>query len=146
VKQLPDDVVVIGIDEKTALVVDFEQDVCRTMGSGTVTIVRRDEVRRVERRGTFRPTDMGLVRRPDPSDGIPTDVWTASIAADATDSRPTEPSPAVLELLDARTAARAKRDWSNADRIRARIGELGWQVNDGPDGAQLVPLDNGTVA
>lgn len=38
-------------------------------------------------------------------------------------------------LLDQRAAARAAKDWPEADRIRDRLNELNVVVMDGPDGA-----------
>jgi cysteinyl-tRNA synthetase len=49
------------------------------------------------------------------------------------------PAPA-LELLSARERARAARDWAAADLIRTQLRELGWEVRDGPDGPELLPL------
>jgi cysteinyl-tRNA synthetase len=46
--------------------------------------------------------------------------------------------PEALELLHARDAARAARDFSEADRLRDALRELGWVVRDGPDGPQLL--------
>jgi len=51
------------------------------------------------------------------------------------------PDDEALELLEARDAARAEKDWARADEIRDRLAELGWEVRDGADGARLVPLD-----
>ncbi|MEI2701159.1 MAG: cysteine--tRNA ligase [Baekduia sp.] len=51
-----------------------------------------------------------------------------------------EPEAADLELLTAREAARAAKDWAEADRLRGALAERGWQVRDGADGAELVPL------
>jgi cysteinyl-tRNA synthetase len=42
------------------------------------------------------------------------------------------------ELLDRRQAARAAKDWAQADRLRDELAERGWTVRDGPDGAELV--------
>ena len=55
---------------------------------------------------------------------------------------PTRPEPPadVLELLAARQRAREERDFAEADRIRERLRELGWEVRDGPDGPELIPL------
>lgn len=50
-----------------------------------------------------------------------------------------EPPAEVLELLDERERARAARDYEESDRVRARIGELGWEVRDGPSGPRVVP-------
>jgi len=40
----------------------------------------------------------------------------------------------VMELADARFAARAARDFEEADRLRAEIEALGWEMQDMPDG------------
>jgi cysteinyl-tRNA synthetase len=50
-----------------------------------------------------------------------------------------EPPPEVLELLKQRELARRAHDFEQADRIRERIGELGWEVRDGPSGPELMP-------
>ena len=42
--------------------------------------------------------------------------------------------PEVMELADARVAARAARDFEKADRLRAEIEALGWEMQDMPDG------------
>jgi cysteinyl-tRNA synthetase len=42
-------------------------------------------------------------------------------------------------LLVEREEARAARDFTRADEIRDRLGELGWEVRDSADGAKLVP-------
>ena len=41
----------------------------------------------------------------------------------------------VRELADARQAARASRDWEEADRLRRQIEEAGWEVQ----GARRLP-------
>jgi len=47
------------------------------------------------------------------------------------------PSERVDELLAARTAARAAREFTTADALRAEIGALGWDVVDAPTGSTL---------
>ena len=42
--------------------------------------------------------------------------------------------PAVQELLDRRAAARAAKDWSQSDALRAEIAALGYAVKDTPKG------------
>ena len=45
----------------------------------------------------------------------------------------------VMELSKARERAREARDYDEADRLRERIREHGWEVRDGPSGAELLP-------
>jgi cysteinyl-tRNA synthetase len=49
--------------------------------------------------------------------------------------------PEVSALVQARERARAARDFAEADRLRDEIRALGWEVRDGPDGPELIPLD-----
>lgn len=44
---------------------------------------------------------------------------------------------AVLDLLEARAAARAAKDWAASDAIRAQIDAAGWAVKDSKDGQKL---------
>jgi cysteinyl-tRNA synthetase len=45
----------------------------------------------------------------------------------------------VVELAERRQAARAARDFEEADRIRDEIEAAGWEARDAPDGFRLVP-------
>jgi len=47
--------------------------------------------------------------------------------------------PGARELADRRDAARAARDWAEADRLRDELRAMGWEVRDGPSGPELVP-------
>jgi cysteinyl-tRNA synthetase len=49
------------------------------------------------------------------------------------------PSEAVA-LLERRESARAAREWAAADAARDELRALGWEVRDGPDGPELLPL------
>ncbi len=50
-----------------------------------------------------------------------------------------EPPAEVVALGDSRSAARAAREFAEADRLRAEIEALGWDVRDAGDGYELVP-------
>jgi cysteinyl-tRNA synthetase len=52
-----------------------------------------------------------------------------------------EPSGEALALLERREAARAARDFAEADRLRDELAAQGWQVRDSADGPQLVPIE-----
>ena len=49
------------------------------------------------------------------------------------------PDAAAQELLKRRQAARAARDFAEADRLRDELAGRGWEVRDSADGATLVP-------
>jgi cysteinyl-tRNA synthetase len=51
---------------------------------------------------------------------------------------PEVPSDEVKALTREREAARARSDWAGADALRDRIAELGWVVQDSPEGSILV--------
>jgi cysteinyl-tRNA synthetase len=53
--------------------------------------------------------------------------------------RSEEAPPAVVALADQRAAARKRKDWAEADRLRDQLREMGWEVRDGPQGQDLVP-------
>jgi cysteinyl-tRNA synthetase len=66
------------------------------------------------------------------------DVLALANLLDVDDAPPA--SAEVTELLAARQRAREARDFAEADRIRERLRELGWEVRDGPGGAELIPV------
>jgi len=45
------------------------------------------------------------------------------------------------ELLEEREAARAARNYAEADRLRDELRARGWEVRDGPDGPELVRIE-----
>ena len=50
-----------------------------------------------------------------------------------------EAAPAeIVDLADARAAAKAAKDWARADEIRAQIDAAGWTVVDTRDGTKIV--------
>jgi cysteinyl-tRNA synthetase len=59
--------------------------------------------------------------------------------ANLLDREQVQAPPEALALLHAREAARAARDFAEADRLRDALRDLGWVVRDGPDGPDLLP-------
>ena len=56
---------------------------------------------------------------------------------------PTAPAD-VVELAQRRQAARAERDFEEADRLRDAIAAHGWEVRDAADGFDLLPRPQGS--
>jgi cysteinyl-tRNA synthetase len=50
-----------------------------------------------------------------------------------------EPPAEIRQLAEARQNARAAGDYDRADALRAEIDDLGWEVQDVPDGFRLIP-------
>ena len=139
---LPPEVTVVGLDEHTALALDWVAQTCRVMGRGGVCLCHGGPERRFEHGQSFPLTELGAVRMPDPQEGIPTEVWQRARAVQAKDRATVAPQPPaeVLALAQEREDARACRDWGAADGLRQRIAALGWQVRDTATGPELSPL------
>jgi cysteinyl-tRNA synthetase len=48
--------------------------------------------------------------------------------------------PQAMELLEQREAARRDRNFQEADRLREAIRVRGWEIRDGPNGPELLPV------
>jgi cysteinyl-tRNA synthetase len=48
--------------------------------------------------------------------------------------------PEIVALAEQRGAARAARDFAEADRLRDELRARGWEMRDGPEGAELIPI------
>jgi cysteinyl-tRNA synthetase len=83
---------------------------------------------------------LGLNQLADPAAGLPPAVWDAAHAATVAAEPEPEIPDRVHSLVEARRLARARRDWPEADRLRGEIARLGWQVNDLPGGAEILPI------
>jgi hypothetical protein len=142
---LPDGVAVVGIDERSHLLVDIRRQECHVSGPGGVTVIREGTERFFGSETSFSVDELGPFRMPEhPDAGIRPDVWAsveeASFAEPKERSRAPEPPSEVLALVEQRAKSRALRDWSGADAIRERVARLGWQIRDTPDGVELAPL------
>jgi hypothetical protein len=136
---LPPEVKVVGIDEHTALIVNFASRSCEVMGLGGVTLRQEDDEQRYLDGQTFPITELGPFAMPDPCRGIPVDVW-HQIEETQRQLEAQGPPAELQGLAEQREAARARRDWSQSDALRDQIAALGWEVRDTPDGPELIPL------
>lgn len=133
---LPRGIVVLGIDEHTALALDPASADGHVMGRGGVTILRDGAVSRHEAISSFPLSGLGPFSAAGAS-------ATAAIRRYSVDG-PKEAAPAeVRELVASRQRARAAADWAEADRLRAEIAARGWDVEDTRDGTRLLPRGSG---
>jgi hypothetical protein len=139
---LPSDVDVLGVDEHTAVFLDFRSRLALVLGRGGMTWVTTSGTQRFEAGSSVGLDTLGLTRLPSPEDGIPAHVWeVAQRTIDSSeDAVAPPPSPEVEALVAERSVARTRGDWSAADQLRAQITAAGWNVRDTPDGPELIPL------
>ncbi len=134
-EMLPVDHIVVGIDEHTALWLDCADQCCKVLGLGSVTILKDGKRQEYSTGESFQFSDLLECHIPDPTDGIPLDVWQA--AQNTKQSKfisDSDPPKEVMDLVELRQASRVRNDWSAADKIRDQIAAMGWHVKDTPGG------------
>ena len=162
---LPPDLTVMGLDEKTALILDLAGGEAHVSGLGGVTLIhtgpqhdgpapdldgsglaqvaeqRQGHVHRYLDGQSFPLSECCPLDFPPPGVGVQPFAWQQALAAQARlQAAPPEPSgpPAeALALANQRQEARARKDWAAADALRKQIAALGWQVVDTPEGQRL---------
>jgi hypothetical protein len=147
-QMLPDDVTVVGIDEKTMLMVDLTKRKCRVLGQGSVTCLCGGNARLYPTHNEFSLEQFGDFRWPDPGEGMPNHLWEQVLEAEHQKEQQARllvengtPAPEVMDLVDQRQAARTKKQWQIADQLRDKIAGLGWQVIDTPEGPRIEKLN-----
>jgi cyanophycinase-like exopeptidase len=169
-EQLPPDLTVMGIDEKTALILDMQTGEARVMGLGGVTLIHTGHKHDFSKENPVSPPLLQVARRrrghvhqyfsgdiiplkdccpfdePIPWRGLPAPVWETAWQAHqdlqkAQQDDPDIDAPAqVAHLVDEREKARQQKQWQLADELRDQIAAHGWRVLDTPDGPQLEKL------
>jgi hypothetical protein len=136
--RLPPGNTTVGLDEHTGLILDFETGACAVSGVGSVSLLRSGDPRIFQAGSQFDLTELGPLHFPDPPEsGIPLRAWELALAICPT--KVAQPSADVRSLAELRRRARAARDWADSDRLRDRLASLGWNVQDTPDGQELMP-------
>ena len=139
---LPDGQTIIGLDEHTSVVFDFDKECCYVLGNKGVVILRDDKEHRFESGDSFPLSIFGEWQMPDNSD-ISAELWQqATETAERLERESAEANVApdeVVALADERGAARADKNWARSDELRDEIASLGWQVKDTKDGYELEP-------
>lgn len=138
VSLLPGDAAVLGVGEHTALALDLDSAVAHVLGRGGVTVLRDGTAALHTAGATFPLSELGPFAAPPP--GLVPEELMRRIAAARSGPVAPRPPADIAELLAERERARERREWPAADRLRRRIAELGWSVEDAPDGPQVRPL------
>ena len=137
-RSLPAGVAVLGIDEHTALSIDFATDSVAIHGKGAVTIRVPGSGETALHSGASESITSFLARFPNADAPRPA---AAPLSPEVVlDTAPAAPSardliaPAVDRLIALRAAARAEKRYADADAIRDAIEALGVELVDQADG------------
>jgi cyanophycinase-like exopeptidase len=148
-EQLPTDVMILGVDEHTALVVDFDARRATVRGRGNVTIRYAGNEDSIEK-GQEVPLEAltrsatALPARPSTAKNRSRDVGRdvelaqriVNLEADSERllARVRLVEPLIRELIELRKRARSAGDYATADKIRTHLAELGVELTDSADG------------
>jgi hypothetical protein len=128
---LPPTTTLLGIDEHSAVVLDFAPGTAQVMGQGGATVRRSGEEHTFAGGQTFNLNVLGEVKVPTLDEGLPADVVEAVLSA--TRSAESLP-PGIAALIEEREGARRKKNWAQADALREQLASLGYLVEDTPQG------------
>lgn len=135
---LPEDAVVVGIDEYTGLGLDLLGNHCEVMGLGNVTLIRLGSsgvksVTTFESGSSFSIEQLGPFHLPA--------EWASANNVNSTheDREPIVIPEEVRKLLKERNIARKTMDFKKSDELRGRVGQLGFNIQDTATGQDLYP-------
>ena len=134
---LPIESVIVGLDEHTGIIIDCENKACEVNGVGSISVVKRDGMEMYPSGSSFSLSELGQITYPDLIEkGIRPDVW--EMVSNAPKMEDETPPDEALKLLEQRKDARARKDFTESDRLRDQISALGWAVQDSKEGQKLV--------
>ena len=148
-KKLPPGVVILGIDEHTACIMDFAHTLVSVEGKGGVHIVRDEHIVEFSTGETFPMSLLGAdafdqqgigiqfpINTIVSTDSLPSPVTTLNPQIEE-DSLATRIPPQLIDnLLTIRAELRSAKQWMFADKLRKALTEFGIVVNDTADGTR----------
>lgn len=132
----PPENVIVGLDEHSGIIMDFEKQICDVHGVSSVAVTKQHSMEIYPAGANFPLSELGDLTLPASlQDGIRSEVWEMIEKVDT--SKEETPSAEVMALLEQRKQARTSKDFAESDRLRDAISALGWTVKDTKDGQQL---------
>lgn len=136
-KLLPAENIIIGLDEHTGLIMDYEKSSCEVSGVSSVSVLKNGSLQIYPAGASFATDEIGQIIFPDPVEkNIRPEIWEMVVNASAVENE--APPAEALKLLEQRKEVRARKDFAESDRLRDEIAALGWIVQDSKDGQKLV--------
>jgi cyanophycinase-like exopeptidase len=136
---LPSTTTLLGIDEHTAVVLDFVRQTAHVMGQSGATVHRGGEKHIFVSGQTFDLNVLGEVKIPKLDAGLPADVVQAVLSAE---QPTTSPPPDVAALIEKREIARREKDWPQSDALRDQLADRGYLIEDTPQGPRWRRIDS----
>ena len=136
-KLLPPENILIGLDEHSGIIMDFEKGTCDVHGVSSVSVVKNTSMEIYPAGAKFSLNELGNFKMSESlEDGIRPEIW--EMIKNAAEVDQDQPPAEALELLEQRKEARARKDFAESDRLRDQISALGWVVQDSKEGQKLV--------
>ena len=131
---LPEDQTIVGIDENTGLIFDFQSSCLNVVGQGNVTILNGRKERIIPTGTGLDLVELGDFELCDPLAGISKASWDLALTTKKDLERAPVIPDVITNLAEDREKARNEKDWERADQIRKDIEDHGWEVQDNPSG------------
>ena len=136
-KLLPPENILVGLDEHSGIIMDFEKGTCDVHGVSSVSVVKNTSMEIYPAGAKFSLNELGNFKMSESlEDGIRTEIW--EMIKNAVQVDEDQPPAEALELLEQRKEARERKDFAESDRLRDQISALGWVVQDSKEGQKLV--------
>ena len=138
-KLLPTENILVGLDEHSGIIVDFESATCEVSGVSSVSILKQNSMEIHPAGANFSLSELGQFTPPSSIEqGLRPDAWEMVTHAVNMEAEEDAPPAEALELIEKRKDARTRKDFAESDRLRDEISALGWTVQDSKEGQKLV--------
>jgi hypothetical protein len=136
-KLIPLENILVGLDEHSGIIVDFEKMSCEVSGVSSISVLKQNSMEMYPSGANFSLSEFGQLILPFSTEhALRLDAW--QMVMNASKAEDEAPPAEILELLEQRQAARTRKDFAESDRFRDEIASLGWIVQDSKDGQKLV--------
>jgi len=138
-KLLPAENILVGLDEHSGIIIDFDLASCEVSGVSSVSVLKQNSMEIYPAGAKFLLSELGKLALPSSSEqGIRPDAWEMITHVVNLEADEETPPDEALSLLEQRKDARTRKDFAESDRLRDQIASLGWTVQDSKEGQKLV--------
>jgi hypothetical protein len=117
---------------------DFQTGRCHVIGHSSLAVIYAGQEKRFPRGVSFSIDELGAWSLPNPEDWLPDEIWKRAQEIQNQEPEPLDLPDEVQDLLKLRKSARQAKDWATADILRGQRAEMGWRIEDTPQGARII--------